>query len=254
MDEGAGATDRIPIGDLLGNLGDNLAVNVTGGIDVDLPIYAPIKSKFQGVLEIDFDENTDWQNLDLSSGITLPDFELSFDDLGLFDSILLAVDGIDLFLGGLQDILDGEVFGLEIPFIGDKLSAGADFIQDFRDGFVADFRDLVETGKDLADEFADAQLNAISGLLFDLLGPDGIDLLQPLDAGDAGNPDVRNPGAADGMDVDDFIRLTTDENNYVQWDMSIGGMAGVGTTVDFDFGVPGLGIEAEGGIGLAFEW
>ena len=55
-------------------------------------------------------------------------------------------------------------------------------------------------------------------------------------------------------DISDFIRLTTDENNYVQWDMSIGGIAGVGTTVDFDFGIPGLGIEAEGGIGLAFDW
>ncbi len=244
VDEGVGSVDRILIGNLVSNLGGNLAVDVTGSLEVNLPIYAPISSKFQGVLRVEFDDTTDWQNLDLASGITLPDFDLSFDELGLFDSILLAVDGIDLFLGGLQDILDGEVFGLEIPFIGDKLSSGANFIQDFRDGFLSDFRDFVETGKDLAQDFEDPNLNPLSVKLFELLGPEGLGLLLESDG-----------TAADiGDAIGDVITLNTDGDSFVEWDLSIGGMAGVGTTADFDFGIPGFGIEADGGIGLAFDW
>jgi len=205
-----------------------------------------------------FNQASNWlEGFSLTDALTIPDFTDVDLSLGLFDSILLAIDGFDMFLGGLQDVMDGEVFGFELPFIGDKLSAGADFIQDFRDGFFADFRDFIQTAADMADNFTDAELNVISGLLFDLLGPNegGLDLLKPLDAIASPGGDVKNPGAGTGGgSVDDYIRLTTDESGYVQWDFTIGGTAGIGTEVDFDFGVPGLGIEAEGGIGMAFDW
>ena len=70
----------------------------------------------------------DFATFDLSA-VTFEIPTFSIDDLsniGLFDSIMLAVDGLDTFLGGLQDVMDGEVFGLKIPFIGDKLSAAGD--------------------------------------------------------------------------------------------------------------------------------
>ena len=35
-----------------------------------------------------------------------------------------VIDGIDMFLSTLQDILDGEVFGISIPFVGDDLGPG----------------------------------------------------------------------------------------------------------------------------------
>ena len=50
-----------------------------------------------------------------------------------------------MFLSGLQNVLDGEVFGMKLPLIGDKLSAGADFIQEFREGFLAEFRTKIES-------------------------------------------------------------------------------------------------------------
>src|SRR5205823_1339529 len=45
-------------------------------------------------------------------------FKIDFSKNSLFDNLFLAVDGIDLFLGGLQDTLDGEVFGVKLPLIG----------------------------------------------------------------------------------------------------------------------------------------
>ena len=34
--------------------------------------------------------------------------------------LLMAVEGLDLFFAGLQDLLDGQVFGINIPLIGDQ--------------------------------------------------------------------------------------------------------------------------------------
>ena len=75
-------------------------------------------------------------------------FTLDLRQLSLMDQILFAVEGIDTFLLGLEEVLDGEVFGFALPLVGDKLSDGAHFIGDFRDGFLEDFRRAVESAAD----------------------------------------------------------------------------------------------------------
>ena len=42
------------------------------------------------------------------------------------------VDGIDLILATIQDALDGQVFGVNLPFVGDGLKDGAQFIEQLR--------------------------------------------------------------------------------------------------------------------------
>ena len=76
--------------------------------------------------------------------VTVP--ELNFDpgSFSLVDQFLLGVDGVDLFLGGLQDLFDGEIAGVSLPLIGDSLSGAADAIGDLRAGFVEDFRKAIE--------------------------------------------------------------------------------------------------------------
>jgi hypothetical protein len=221
-----------------GVVGSTISVTALDGSAATLVAETPAATS-GAVLraEVDFDS--------LTLDVTIPTFDLDlFSNLGLFDSVLLAVDGIDIFLGGLQDLMDGEIFGFELPFIGDNLSAGAGFIEDFRVGFLADFRQFVETAKDLADEFTDEDLNVLSVELFKLLGPAGLNILleAPGDLADVGDA------------VGDVIGLNTDGENYIEWDLSIGGMYDIGAEIDFDFGIPGFGIEAEGGIGLAFDW
>ena len=95
-------------------------------------------------------------------------------DLSLFDNVLLLVEGVDQFLGGLQDVLDGEVFGITLPLIGDSLSDGARFIEDLRTDFISPFRDAVEDVEDFAEDFSDPDKNILSDLMFDLLVPTGL--------------------------------------------------------------------------------
>jgi Ca2+-binding RTX toxin-like protein len=252
--------DRILIGDLLGSLGDSLTVDVSGDLNIDLPTYFPTKNTSIGSFGLHVSD-LDWVNPgDLLSSLTLPDFSsIDLSQLGLFDSIMLAVDGLDAFLGGLQDVMDGEVFGLNIPFLGDKLSAAGGFIQDFREDFIDPLRSFMEAADDFRRNFVDPSENFVSKLLFDLLGDPvltgkawSLDLLKPLPA-DGSNPDnPDSPGTPNG--VEDFIKLDTDGDSYVQWNLSIGGQYGAGTAVDLDIGIPGLGMEANGEIGISFDW
>ncbi|MHC4088881.1 MAG: hypothetical protein ACYSVY_01125, partial [Planctomycetota bacterium] len=151
-------------------------------------------------------------------------FAFDLGDFTLLDKVIFMVDGVDLFLNGLQEVLDGEVFGMPLPLVGKKLSAGAGFIEDFRGGFLTDFRTEIE-------EAASPDENFISELLTDLLGPGGLDIL-----------------------LSD-ITLTTDSDSFMEWEMTLGGTpVNAGADIGFDIGIPGLGLKTEGDIEMTLDW
>jgi Ca2+-binding RTX toxin-like protein/outer membrane protein OmpA-like peptidoglycan-associated protein len=96
--------------------------------------------------------------------------EDGFSNFSLLDQILIVVDGVDTVLAGVQDVMDGEVLGISMPLIGDKLQGAADVVGDFRAGFLADFRAEVE-------KLAVPNQDGIKDILFKLLGPQGLNLL-----------------------------------------------------------------------------
>jgi hypothetical protein len=71
--------------------------------------------------------------LDVSDVLT--DILAGFQNLSLLDQILSSSMASMACLGGIQDALDGEIFGFSLPLIGDKLADGAHFIGDFQAGF-----------------------------------------------------------------------------------------------------------------------
>ncbi|UCF30054.1 MAG: LEPR-XLL domain-containing protein, partial [bacterium] len=228
--------------------------------DVDLSEGSPdVASSLDQTAKAEFPAS--FNSLDIGTfsfssnpGLTLPggfrpDFveEYTEEKTNLFDNILLAVDGLDLFLAGLQDLLDGEVFGFRLPLIGDQLADGARFIEDLRYDFVDPFRGIIETADEVVTDFEDPDRNIVSGFLFDLLGPAGIDLLLPLE--EDGDPQT----------VGDYVALESDfssiPDSFIQWNMTIGGTlwnpsAGIG----FDIGLPGLNLQTEGSIELEIAW
>jgi Ca2+-binding RTX toxin-like protein len=170
---GGAPVDRVLLDevDLESDLSSTLPGSTVGAL---FHTYFPKDSNFAGDIEVDIPD----VEAHLSGGTTLAaaagsSAPASLDASGfadalsqprsLLDNILLAVDGVDLFLEGLQEVLDGEVFGLPLPLIGDQLAEGARFIEEFREGFIAPFRTGVEGAADPSD-------NLISQLLFDLLG------------------------------------------------------------------------------------
>ncbi|MCH8278557.1 MAG: hypothetical protein IIC12_06475 [Proteobacteria bacterium] len=104
-----------------------------------------------------------------------------------------------------------------------------------RNGFLDDFRTAVEN-------FTDPDENIVRILLFDLLGPSGIDLL--LDSDDSGTDITLNDIGFSTADIGG--------KEAVQWNFVLGDtLVNAGADIGLDIGIPGLGLETEGSINLA---
>jgi len=248
---------RILIQDLLGSL--STAVDVGMSIDVSgtLPVYFPTESLFRGNIEIGGRLSASLDD-GLVVGGTVGDagnqfiyvdpniLNFDFSQFSAMDNILLIIDGVDGFLALLQDFLDGEMAGLKMPMVGDKLGSAATFIADFREDFIDELREVVETSNDPTANF-------ISVKLYELLH----ETIQLNGAGILGD---RNE---DGEITVDDIGLTTNIDEpgvpirelFMQWDIQLGGNAvSAGTGIDFDLGIPGLGLETRGAVEVSVDW
>ena len=235
------STARTPIANVMSlDFASDIDAGLNGFFDATLPVFFPTDAIYRGDIVLHGglaynlstgDLAPTWQ---LVSPTNLADmFSIDPSQYSLLDQIILAVDGIDMFLGGVQNTLDGEVFGMKLPLIGDQLSGGADFIKDFREGFVAKLREELRNA-------ANPDENFIKEKLFELLGtePSGLGLLKDL--------------GTDGVTLDDIIFEKTATS--VEWRMKLGDVISADPNIGFDLGIPGLGIEADGNINFNLQW
>ena len=179
--------------------------------------------------------------VELSSGLT---------ELSLLDQILFIVDGVDAVLGGVQDVMDGEVLGFSMPLIGDKLAGAADVVGDFRTGFLNDFRNEVE-------KLADPNENFVKDILFKLLGNSGF--LIAVDEDGIARKDDDGKFVAGTIDdirtYNNFAEVSEFADAEIWWKVKIGqNLLDVGADIGFDIGIPGLGLKTEGEIKLNIDW
>ena len=279
-----GTSDRVLLSTVLGDLGNSLEASLDGEASGILPVFFPTDSNLIGEIKIGESAGAGFGDLDKvllsenssfvvrSQDNPVPDANSfvvdvrevvagvsAFDpaNLSLFDNIFLAIDGLDLALGFIGDLLSGQVGGFTLPLIGDELASSASFIDDLREDLIAPLREGIETAANTAQDFAEADKNIISKLLFDILGPDGIDLLKPLASA------TEMDSAGDFIDLDastlvDFLfgsGGTSIEQTEIIWDLTIGStLVDAGADIGFDLGIPGLGLETEGEINLDIEW
>lgn len=182
-----------------------------------------------------------------------------FSRLSIFDNIRLAVDGFDGFLGLLGDNLFGTLAELNLPLVGSSFADASDFIGDFRDNFIGDFRNAVDAIEDAAADFTDADLNVISNLLFDLLGPDGLDLLLAIDGADLTEQTAGDYIALDGEALRQVLFEGADISAAdIFWDFTLGAelLPDDLSNIDlgFDIGIPGLGLRSEAEMDLSIDW
>lgn len=246
------------IGDI--DLSNDFTAQLAGAIVVDLPVYFPAETLHKGSVvwnsTLELDDNGDLTTTtelgarDPEGNSRKPDgsdftvsdlFTFDLNELSLMDNLILAVDGLDVFLGGLQDVLDGEVFGIPLPLVGDKLSDGARFIEDFRDDFISQFRDGIET-------MATQDKNVVSQMLFDLIGPAGIGLL--LDNNSDGKVTVDDITLATNVDEADGDL----NNDYMQWNMKLGQLLEFDSGIGLDLGIPGLSLQTTGDVNVDLGW
>jgi Ca2+-binding RTX toxin-like protein len=274
------ASGKIALGSALGNLDASLSGSASGV----LPVFFPNDSTQLGEVRIGESVAAGFGQLENIGSLfiqteespnpapTTDDFVIdvhdvvggisgfNFDNFSLFDNIFLAIDGIDLALEFIENVIGGQIGGLTLPLIGDDLAKGAQFIADFREDFIGPLRAGVEAAQDAAQDFADPDKNIISELIFDLLGPDGINLLKPLD-GSFEPLDDDSPADFIGLDtnLDDFLfdpdTTLTLSQVFIEWDLKLGSvLADASADIGFDLGIPGLGLETEGDITLQVEW
>jgi len=259
---------KVALSDFLASLNPTLTGTVAANLPVSFNGLSIGSIAIADFSDKDHDSNTTeaaslaaFDLSDIHASLTLPDLS----SISLFDDLLLSAEGLDTFLSGLQGLLSGDVFATKIPLIGDQLAKGGQFIGKLRDDFVAPLRQAIEAAQNAAQNFADPASNVISGILFDILGPGtdtkpGLNLLQKLDG---------HSGSAQ----EDYVELLTNLNYYlahqtdpalhhvpgtdetsIEWDFTLGGDYNLGPNVNFDLGLPGLGLSMDGTVDVDLHW
>ena len=249
---GWGPNRRILITDLLADLGGSVDLSMDVKVDGNLPVYFPTESLYRGDIDVG-----GTLTASLADGIDVvgtvgpahdqfiyvPDSILNVDlsQFSALDNLMLIIDGIDGFLGLLQDTFDGKLAGFTLPLIGDQLSEAADVIGTFRKDFVDGLRSAVETS-------ANPDENYISRKLFELLH-DKLDIL----ANNDGNPEITTADIQLQTNVNE--QGVAPEDVYMQWNLKLGStLVDAGAGLDFELGIPGLGFETRGDINVTVAW
>ena len=262
-DAGAAPGDRVSIDDLTGVLAAFGAFDpsLAGSLIINLPVYFPSPSDFVG--DILFDASLALSGTDQL--LTVNNFEVPtdfldaefFENFGILTSLPLAIDALDLLLETVQDIMSGQIFGIPLPFIGDRLADGAEFIEDLRASVIAPFQNLVENTA-LTDE---ALADLIQQFLFAVMGPGGSGLGIPELASLPGLGFLIDPTdglaatAGDFGHLDNIIDIVVDlDNSEVQWNFEVGDTYSPSLDFPFNIGFPGLGLNMKGGLGVELSW
>lgn len=153
-------------------------------------------------------------------------------------NILALVGGWDGAFDLLIDAMEGEVFGVELPFIGDKLKDQANFLREIKDSVSANFADNAENQANGA--FTNLYDDVRQDLL-DAIGPNGINLLKDL-TGD------------NQVTIDDIV--IEQLNPGIGFQILLGNDLGqLDLPIDFDLGIPGLNLDIDANVSgtLGFE-
>ncbi len=235
--------------------------------EVILPVYNFDASEFIGEIGLDatgLDLDAGF-NLDLSGidPLAIADeiMELDFENFNIFENLFSMIDGLDDFLATVQGILDGEVFGFQLPFIGDQLAAGADFIETVRRGIITPFEEFIQETPDLVKEM-------IRDFLFAILGPGGdnvasipdnipgLGLLVNYDlvGGDIDPLDDVGTGDYSETQIAAAMKLIGDGTNSVEWKFRLGDSFQPDFNVDFDMGWPALNFDLDADLLVNIDW
>ncbi|NVK42353.1 MAG: hypothetical protein HWE39_14015, partial [Oceanospirillaceae bacterium] len=158
---------------------------------------------------------------------TIGDLVDNLEDFNPLENLLLLTDAADLFFETLQGLLD-KATTVPIPLVGDKLAEGARFIEQFRDQFIDQFRQLVEFTNDIS-------LGDVTDYIDDFftgIGLDFVNITGNLIEGDIGDQ------------FDDEIR----------WMLSLGDTYSVPFGYDFDTGIPLLNLHSDVAVEVGIEW
>ena len=178
-----------------------------------------------------------------------PDFDFNSLQLpslfALLSDPLVIVNGLNRVLKEIQGVLEGELFGFEIPLLGDLLADNpvANFIEDFRLDFL---QPLAKTLTE-ANVTLDGLINLLKGVIFDVFSTK-LGILDPAIA--AANQIADMFLDADGNPTD-FLSA---EALQIEFDLGDTINLSPDDPIVLDLGIPALGLDAELQPNLILEW
>jgi hypothetical protein len=239
--EDAPSGNRYFLSDLSTSIVD---VTLQGGVRVNLPVFFPTEdNRLQPDLAITIPDLAALFEGDVDQvDITAPDLAKAIEDLNLGLNLDSVLDGLDLLLGAIEGALDGEVFGVSLPLIGDSLQDAATFIQNFRKNVLAELRDLL-------NDAPSQGIALVQKAIFNSIGPDGLDFLRlNPNFHDAGDDGVKDP-TADFRDVA-FAKDSAQNPTEIQFNLKLQKELPISRNIDFDIGLPALGLDVTGKVDL----
>ncbi|NOS70945.1 MAG: LEPR-XLL domain-containing protein [Verrucomicrobia bacterium] len=152
-----------------------------------------------------------------------------FNPCDLVKNAPMLLDGLDALLGTIQNGLANNVLNKVLPLVGNKLSQAADFIGKFRGGLLAQIRaQLTLAGDPIA---------LVQEAIFKSLGKPGLDLL------------VKSDGSPLNAASDVEIECTGSAINFkVRLKKTLALVDTSAHPINFDIGIPGLGLEVNGNV------
>src|SRR5260221_4345627 len=215
-------------------------INLTGGAHFAVSFLSP--------------DNPDPMTANTGAGVATvskltlitPDFSKLFDGLDLCAILSSAtgplLDGLDKLLGSIQDGLNAVVLNVRLPLVGDGLAGIAHFIQDFRNGLLAELRQDV---KDANGHGLAALANAIKKAFLNSLGPGGLNLLVDPKTGNALDNALGYSQLDVTLDCDKGLAV------HLRLKKEISLIDTTGSPLKFDIGVPGFELKATGNLKVA---
>ncbi|MGB7327574.1 MAG: hypothetical protein WBD31_22040, partial [Rubripirellula sp.] len=251
---------------------DNLNWDLNGGFDVNLPLAldiagldltldTPLRVQTNPALGEDGLVNL----LNMLRGephaasvivFTYPDIAGTFESLGGDFSIVsmlnnpeTILDGIDFALATVEDAFM-DAIDHDLPLIGDKLVAAANFLGDMRTGVLSQLRETASGG---------GLVQVTREALFDVLGTK-LGLLD--DNNGDGQITIDDVGVAwydaEGNYLMDWVlggEFPDSNPDALQFDLTLGGMLyGDGIDIPLDLDLPGFSLNIDGGIALELGW
>ncbi|HET7129920.1 MAG TPA: hypothetical protein VFJ93_12675, partial [Gaiellaceae bacterium] len=164
----------------------------------------------------------------------------------------VIVDGLDSVLAEVQNLLQGQIFGVKLPLLGDLLSDNpvSNLVQSIREQLLQPLANLLRENNVGFDGLKDL----IQTELFSVFGPDGLDILKPYDGADRDvtAADIRivlmrNDGDTARTHPSDGTDSPTNlfNANQIEFDMKLGySISYTAPTIALDLGIPALGLDA----------
>ena len=163
----------------------------------------------------------------------------------------MVVGGLDSVLQEIESLVQGQIFGVKLPLIGDALANNpvSDAIDSIRTNLLQPLANLLREN----NVGLDSLVTLIQNELFSVLGPNGIGLLQPFNGG-SGTPTasdihvaLMNNNRQSSCAFDDTHCTTVNIFNaeQIELDMKLGITKTITLpTMSLDLGIPALGLQA----------